>query len=250
MKEFYINDDGIRLHAKLDMPEGKETCPLLIVFHGFTGHMEERHIMAVQQTALEEGFATLRVELYGHGQSDGEFKNHTFYKWVTNALTVVEYAKALPFVTDLYMTGHSQGGMLTMIIAGMRPEYFKAILPLSPALVLPDGARKGDLLGIAFDTKHIPEELYLEDKQLHLSGNYLRILQTIHPEDEITRYHGPVLIIHGEADELVPLHYSVEAAEQYENCTLVTIPGDTHCYEYHLEEVCRAEQEFLRKMEA
>lgn len=247
MKEFYITDDKIRLHAKLDIPEGKEKCPLLIVFHGFTGHMEERHITAIQLTALETGYATLRVELYGHGLSDGEFKNHTFYKWVTNALTVVEYAKTLPFVTDLYMTGHSQGGMLAMMIAGMRPEWFKAILPLSPALVLPDGARKGDLLGLPFDPYNIPEELYLEDKQLFLRGNYLRVMQTIHPEDEIGRYPGPVLIVHGEEDELVPLHYSQEAAKKYKNCTLVTIPGDTHCYDYHLEEVCEAVKKYLEK---
>lgn len=245
MKEFYITDDGIRLHAKLDMPEGAGRCPLLIVFHGFTGHMEERHIMAVQETALEAGFATLRVELYGHGQSDGEFKNHTFYKWVSNALTVVEYARELPFVTDLYLTGHSQGGMLTMMIAGMRPEYFKAILPLSPALVLPDGARKGDLLGLPFDPENIPEELYLEDKDLHLSGNYLRVMQTIHPEDEIRRYHGPVLIVHGEEDELVPVQYSRDAAAMYDQCRLVIVPGDVHCYDYHLEEVCEAVREFL-----
>ena len=247
MKEFYITDDGIRLHAKLDMPEGKERCPLLIVFHGFTGHMEERHIIAVQETALAAGYATLRVELYGHGKSDGEFKNHTFYKWVTNALAVVEYARSLAFVTDLFITGHSQGGMLVMMIAGMRPEWFKAVLPLSPALVIPDGARKGDLLGIPFDPEHIPEELYLEDKQLPLSGNYLRIMQTIHPEDEIARYHGPVLIVHGEADELVPLHYSLEAAGQYDNCTLKVIPGDLHCYDYHLDQVCDAVREFLEE---
>ena len=44
----YITDDGIRLNAKLDMPEGQNgRCPLAVVFHGFTGHMEERHIIAV-----------------------------------------------------------------------------------------------------------------------------------------------------------------------------------------------------------
>ena len=26
MKEFYISDDGLRLHAKLDMPEGADRC--------------------------------------------------------------------------------------------------------------------------------------------------------------------------------------------------------------------------------
>ena len=43
MKEFHITDDGIQLHAKLDMPEEKEKCPLVIVFHGLTGNMEAHH---------------------------------------------------------------------------------------------------------------------------------------------------------------------------------------------------------------
>ena len=39
MKEFYINSDGTRLHAKLDRPEGAEKGPLCILIHGFTGHI-------------------------------------------------------------------------------------------------------------------------------------------------------------------------------------------------------------------
>ncbi len=41
MKEYYIVDDGIRLHAKLEKPEGADKCPLVIIVHGYTGHMEE-----------------------------------------------------------------------------------------------------------------------------------------------------------------------------------------------------------------
>ena len=44
MKEFYIDSDGIRLHAKLDRVNENEQGPLCILIHGFTGHMEEEHI--------------------------------------------------------------------------------------------------------------------------------------------------------------------------------------------------------------
>ncbi len=114
MKEFYIADDGIQLHAKLDVPEKKEKCPLVIVFHGLTGNMEERHITAVSSAMNEIGFATLRVELYGHGKSGGAFEQHNLMKWINNAMTVTDYAKTLDFVTDLYICGHSQGGLLTI----------------------------------------------------------------------------------------------------------------------------------------
>ena len=111
MKEFYIENDGVRLHAKLDMPETAQMnagkCPLVIVIHGFTGHMEEEHIVAAAGAVNAVGFAALRVEMYGHGGSDGRFEDHTLYKWVTNALAVIDYAKTLDFVSDLYLCGHS-----------------------------------------------------------------------------------------------------------------------------------------------
>ena len=106
-EEFYIDVDGKRVHAKLDRPEGAERGPLAVVFHGFTGHMEERHIIAVAEGLRAEGVSTLRVDLYGHGKSDGAFADHTLYKWVTQGLAVIDYARGLDFVDALYVVGHS-----------------------------------------------------------------------------------------------------------------------------------------------
>ena len=247
MKEFFIPCDGVDLHAKLDLPEGKEKCPLVIVIHGFTGHMEERHIVAACQAMKEIGFATLRAEMYGHGQSGGKFEDHTLYKWVTGALAVVDYAKTLDFVTGLYLCGHSQGGLLTMLVGGMKADDFKAIIPLSPAWMIPDGARQGTLLGQAFDPAHIPD--VVESWGLRLNGNYIRVAQTLHVEDEIARFSKPVLIVQGDADEAVPLSYAQKAAELYADARLVVIPGDTHCFDYHLDQMTDAIKAFLTELE-
>ena len=243
MKEFYIDCDGIKLHAKLDRPEGAEKGPLCILIHGFTGHMEEDHIIAAQKAMNEAGVSVLRAEMYGHGKSDGEFKNHTLYKWVTNALAVVHYAKTLDFVTDLYLCGHSQGGLLTMLIGGMCPDDFKAIIPLSPAWMIPEISREGSILGTQFDPQQIPETVISGDWEL--SGDYVRVAQTIHVEDEIERYNGPVLIVHGDEDEAVPYFYGQKACELYKNAKLVTIHGDDHCYSRHLSEMTDAVRSFF-----
>ena len=243
MKEFFIDCDGVKLHAKLDMPAGVEKCPLCILIHGFTGHMEEAHIIAAQQAMNEASVAVLRAEMYGHGGSDGEFRKHTLYKWVTNALAVVRYAKTLDFVTDLYLSGHSQGGLLTMLVGGMCRDDFKAILPMSPAWMIPDGAREGRLLGMEFDPKHIPE--VLAGWGLELDGDYVRVAQTIHVEDEIARYDGPVLIVHGDADEVVPFEYAKKAQVLYRNAKLVSVHGADHCFNGHLEEMAEAIKQFF-----
>jgi len=246
MKEYYIDDDGIKLHAKLEKPEGADKCPLVIVVHGYTGHMEETHITQVSKAINEIGFATLRVEMYGHGKSGGEFRNHTLYKWVSNMLTVVDHVRSYDFVTDLYLCGHSQGGLLVMLIAGMCPDRFKAIIPMSPAWMIPEYARAGEMLGTKMDPLNIPDE-FVQNGENHLSGNYVRVAQTIHPEDEIERFTGPVLIIHGDQDEAVPYEYGQKAEKLYKNARLVTIAGDDHCYNNHLDIVCTAVKEFLQK---
>ncbi len=245
MEEFYIDCDGIRLHAKLDKPEGAEKCPLCILIHGFTGHMEEEHLITTQKAMNEAGVAVLRAEMYGHGGSDGEFRKHTLYKWVTNALAVVAYAKKLDFVTDLYLCGHSQGGLLTMLIGGMCRDDFKAIIPMSPAWMIPDYARKGNLLGVDYDPVHLPEELPIWDTAL--DGDYIRVAQTIHVEDEIDRYDGPVLLIHGGIDDVVPMAYVEKAAKLYKNAKLVVVPGAHHCYDGHLEKLADTIKDFFKE---
>ena len=244
----YIMDDGIRLNAKLDMPadyrEGQR-CPLVVVIHGFTGHIEETHIVAVSKGINAAGFATLRADMYGHGQSDGSFRNHTLFKWMTNALTVIDYARGLDFVTDIYLCGHSQGGLLVMLAAAMKHDVIKGLIPLSPACMIPEIARSGELLGLRFDPNHIPEVLNSWDGR-ELDGNYARVAQTIRVEDAIERYRGPVLIVHGDADEAVPVQYGIRAAEAYANGRLVLISGDDHCYNRHLDQVVDAVMDWLK----
>ncbi len=242
-REFYIHSDGLRLHAKLDLPGDRARYPLVIVLHGFTGNMEERHILAVSEAMREVGYATLRVELYGHGQSDGTFAEHNLYKWLNNVFAVTDYARSLDFVTDLYLCGHSQGGLTTMLAAGMMPETFRGILPLSPALSLLTGARNGRLLGVDFDPDHIPDTF--EYAGMPLRGTYVRVAQTLYAEPVFSRFKGPVLLIHGDEDELVPFQDSVEAVKLYEHAKLVRIAGDTHGYDFHLDQVTEAVKAFL-----
>ena len=130
-----------------------------------------------------------------------------------------------------------------MLVGGMCRDDFKAILPLSPAWMIPEIAREGNLLGIDFDPVHIPEMLYKDD--LELSGDYIRVVQTIHVEDEIERYEGPVLIVHGDADDVVPYFYAEKAAELYKNATLVPVHGADHCFVGHLDELYEAIKGFM-----
>ncbi len=237
-EEFYLTDDGIRLHAKLDRPEGLEKTPLCIIVHGLTGYMEEEHIVAISAAMNDFGIATLRVELYGHGQSDGAFEDHDLAKWLHNLDTVTDYAKSLDFVTDLYLCGHSQGGLAVVIQAGRRPEEYKAILPLAPALMIPRLAKQ-------FPEDEIPDCFYFHEQRI--AQGYILANRALDVDAAIRNYHGPVLLVQGMADTTIVPQDTVDAAKVYENATLVTIDGDTHCFDYHLDKVVEAVKEFMAK---
>ena len=241
----YIFDDGIRLNAKLEKPSSwKHSYPLVIVIHGFTGHMEERHITAVSRMLNEIGCATLRVDMYGHGNSGGDFGNHTLHKWLSNALTVIDYARSIQSVSNLYLCGHSQGGLTVMLAAALKHDVIEGIIPMSPAISIPEGARMGNLLGICFDPEHVPEQI-ISEKGWVLNGNYIRVAQSIHVEEAVERFHGGVCLVHGSADETIPVEYSVRAAEAYADAALSVIPGDTHCYDYHLDLAIQAVEKWM-----
>lgn len=242
-----IQDEGIRLQAKLDLPEtDAERNPTVILVHGITGHSEERHIKALAAGMNEIGFAVLRVDLYGHGRSGGEFAAHTLHKWVHNLLTVIDRVKQLDFVSDLYLCGHSQGGLAVMLAAAERPDIVRGLIPLSPAWTIPEGARTGCLLGQEFDPANVPDRFPLWDGYV-LEGAYLRDAREIRVEEAMDRYPGPVLIVHGTGDATVPVTASALAAKRYKDCTLVEIPGDTHCYDRHPDRMVAAVQKWLQE---
>jgi hypothetical protein len=126
-----------------------------------------------------------------------------------------------------------------MLAAGLKHEQISGLIALSPACMIPELARNGNLLGLDFDPVNIPETLSAWDNQV-LDGNYVRVAQKIRVEDYIDAYAGPVLVVHGDQDGAVPVEYGIRAAERYRDSKLVIIPGDDHCYAFHLDQVVKA----------
>ena len=73
-------------------------------------------------------------------------------------------------------------------------DSFKAILPLSPAVMITEGARTGNALRFRFDPDHIPDYLPVADG-MRVNGNYIRAAQMLDVDEAIRKYKGPVLIV-------------------------------------------------------
>ena len=234
-ESFTIMDDEIALSAVLERP-AEENSPLIIVLHGFTSAKNRPHTLAACEAMRGAGFATLRFDLYGHGESGGEFRKHTLYKWISNTLAVIRYARSLDFVTEIWLSGHSQGGLVASLVAGMELDHIKGLILRAPAFTIPAGAREGNLLGYHFDPLRIPDEIKTI-KALTLDGEYVRVAQTLYVEEAIDRFRGPVLILHGSGDDTVPVQDSIKNAKRYQNCRLEILNGETHHFDQHLEQM-------------
>ena len=224
-----IHDDGIELSAVLEVPEDHDGHRLVILLHGFTSSKDRPHNIRTAAAMRDAGFATLRFDLYGHGESGGEFRNHNLFKWISNTMAVIHWALEQGY-DDLYLSGHSQGGLVAALVAGMESDLICGLILRAPAFMIPQGARDGLLLGESFDPDHIPHEI-ASIKGLKLSGDYLRVAQTVHVEDAVDRFRGPVLILHGDQDDTVSPEDSKKYAERYACCELIILDGETHHFD-------------------
>ena len=244
-KKLTVTDDRLRLRAVLERP-GREPGPLMIVLHGLTSNKDKLHTLAACEAMREAGFATLRFDLYGHGESDGEFKKHTLLKWISNTLAVMEYAGKLELVTELWLSGHSQGGLVAALVGGMYPDRVRGMVLRAPAFQIPEGARAGVLLGRRFDPCRIPDEFPLYDG-VTLEGTYIRAAQLLRVEPAQERFTGPVLLLHGDEDELVPVQDSRQAAERYADCRLEVLQGESHHFDRRREQMRELIRQWLQE---
>ena len=238
--------DDVPLSAVLETPEGApEGCPLVILLHGLTSAKDRPHTLLAAEAMREAGFATLRFDLYGHGESGGEFRKHTLNKWISNTLAVIDHVRGLGY-TDLWLSGHSQGGLVAALAGAMERDRVRGLILRAPAFMIPHGAREGSLLGRDFDPDHIPDDIPVI-KGLTLSGNYLREAQAISVEDAADRFRNPVLILQGDEDDLVPAESVKEMAARYADCDLVLLHGETHHFDKHPEEMFRHIKDWMLK---
>ena len=152
---------------------------------------------------------------------------------IRDALAMWEYARSLPYVTKLGLLGHSQGGVVASMTAGrissMSPaEYPAGLVLIAPASVLKNACLNGKLLGAEFDPVNLPE--YTKCFGIMKVGKeYLQSTQKLDIYGTAEAYKGPVRIIHGEKDSLVPMWCSEDYKRIYgENSELIVVEGENH----------------------
>ncbi|MDE6243905.1 MAG: alpha/beta fold hydrolase, partial [Muribaculaceae bacterium] len=108
-----------KLFAVIDRPsESPQPLPLVIIAHGFNDSGLGAFPSSISQSIVRQGMATLRFDFNAHGRSEGEFKNMTVLNEIADLKSVIAWAQQQPWVKDIALVGHSQGGVVVSMTAG------------------------------------------------------------------------------------------------------------------------------------
>ncbi len=227
MANITLQRDGLTLVGTREEPFG-EIYDMAIIFHGFNGNRNSRLLTSIADQLRDENVASVRFDFNGHGDSDGEFRNSTVLNEIADANTILEYVKTDPHVRNIYLIGHSQGGVIASMLAGLYPDLIKKVVLLAPAATLKDDARKGYFFGTAYNPKKVPAEV--RHAGVVIDGFYARIAQNLPIYEWSSQFTGPVCLIHGKEDKVVDPKASEKYAETYENAELHLLDDTDHSF--------------------
>lgn len=216
----------------ITLPKGfnpsTDKCRMAILMHGFMASKRFYPIPNLAQALADAGIASICFDFNAHGKSQGEFINMTIENEISDAKAVLDYVKALPYVTDVVFVGHSQGGVVASMLAGRLPkgEQPSCLVLLAPAAVLKDDALAGTCMGKKYDPVHIPE--YVNVMFHKLGRNFIQIAQKLPIYETACAYQGSVCLIHGKKDTIVPVSYSEKFHQQYANSELHLLEEEGH----------------------
>jgi alpha-beta hydrolase superfamily lysophospholipase len=131
-KELYIiNQRGFKLAANLDMPDDGVVKAYAVYAHCFTCSKELKAIANIDTSLADAGIATLRFDMTGIGESEGDFTETNFTSQLEDFSAVVEYLTQNYKAPSLYI-GHSLGGTVALYSAMKHPEVKAVVTIASP----------------------------------------------------------------------------------------------------------------------
>ena len=222
-EEITVMRDGLRLHGRIDAPQGEPKGPVVILMHGFMadlGYEPGSLLQQVSDQLVEAGFTSVRFDFNGRGNSDGSFANSDVCNQVEDAIAVLNFVRDRFEPAEISLLGHSQGGVIAGMTAGMYADVVHSLVLLSPAASIKDDALRGRVLGVPFDPYHIPRRIALADGKHEVAGKYSRIAKTIPVYEAAAMFKGPALSIQGEQDKVIDPSCAHNYGNAMANCTV------------------------------
>ena len=224
----FTDSHGNKLVGILSNPKDTNETPIIIICHGFGSNKD-----GLTKTTLEReyngiGVATFRFDFFAHGESGGEFEEITISHGKDDVLNAVAFLNELGY-TKIGLQGCSYGGMSALLTAGEIKELFCLILqcPVSDDF----GNLMVDFLGLNKNSwKKEGYAIYnnFDGEKKKINFSFYGDINNTKGYEAAERIICPTLIIHGDADDVVPVEQSKKLAGFINGSKLIIIPNCDH----------------------
>jgi pimeloyl-ACP methyl ester carboxylesterase len=200
----------------------------VVIIHGAGSCKESHHDYA--RAAAAQGLAAVAFDQRGHGTSPGPLDGRAIEDVATIA-RLLRSRLGTDGTKPIALRGSSMGGYLA--IAAAEPAQAKAVVAICPAPA--SGLRRGLESG-DFD--------FEAD-----AGTLLPLLEANELEPAVQRLQAPLLLLHAEGDERVPVEHSRELATAMTapGSRLIVLPGGHHRSIQHDEELQAVSLQFIER---
>lgn len=227
-----------KLYTIVQKPQMKpgEKLPVVIICHGFGSDCKRPLLVAIANDVVEQGMIAIRFDFNGCGQSEGLFQNMTVPSEISDLKHVIDWARQQPWTENISLVGHSQGGVVVSMTAGeLGASQIKCEALLAAAAVLRDDAIRGTTQGANYDPYNLQGDYVelprrMDGETLKLGKAYIDTAINLPIYETAENYTGPVLIIHGTHDRIVPYTYSERYHEKLKNSEIRLISDETHTF--------------------
>lgn len=206
----YEKEDDM-IYGKLYLVDSnRKQQPIIIISHGLS--LNHTIMIPYAEKLYKKGISSYILDFRGGGydsKSTGEIRDMTIQTEMDDLNFIIDSLKKEEFVdkNNIYLAGHSQGGLVSNLVASKRNDIKKLFL-FAPAYEIPDDMKEKD---------NPKERNVLNLMPEHLGDNYINCAINIDVFNEIIGYNGEVNIFHGMEDKRVPIEYSVKADKVLEN---------------------------------
>ena len=199
---------GARLPAWWIPARGGAPGPAVLLVHGWESARDRTLPNAQILHAI--GFHVLTLDVRGHGANPPEELPLTAGEFGADALAGVHALLARADVTGVAVLGHSMGGIGALLAAAAEPRVGAVLAASTPA----DPYR---LTRQTFRLAHLPIPGPLAYPLAWLTTHVFltprgHTVESVSAARAIETYRGPVLLVHGDADRVVPFSHLARLA--------------------------------------
>lgn len=248
IQDFEIQGACGKLVGRISLPQTvSDKYPTAILCHGLTGTMDQQVLVALSDSLLQRGVATVAFDFNGHGKSEGRLVDMSLDNELEDFNKVFDFVMAQSWVDrgNVSIAGHSQGGMICSVAAGEKGcGKIRSVLLLAPAACIHTMMKGGNFFGSTFDPENIPDSLRFWGGP-YVGKEYVKSALETDALGSISKYHGPVMVIQGSLDAKELIADAKKYPDYAVDCKYEFLDGFGHVFKEDLSVPAGSGAEFI-----